>query len=90
MDSNGCDTGHIIGQKLIFDNSGNLLTNDNPDRICSFLMPNLTVLINGFFENVMKGRDPKEVMFNTTGCFDTGPICGGWGHVVVKINAEKT
>jgi len=88
MDSKGCHTGHIIGQKLIFDNSGNLLTKENPDRICTFLMPNLTVLINAFFENMMNGRDPNEVMFNTTGCFDTGPMCGGWGHVVVKMSAE--
>jgi hypothetical protein len=88
IDSKGCHTGHVIGQRLIFDNSGNLLTKENPDRICSFLMPNLTVLINAFFENMVNGRDPNEVMFNTTGCFDTGPICGGWGHVVVKMTAE--
>jgi len=36
----------------------------------------------------MNGRNPNEVMFNTTGCFDTGPICGGWGHVVVRMTAE--
>ena len=88
IDSRGCHAGHVIGQKLIFDNSGNLLTKENPDRICSFLMPNLTVLINAFFENMMNGRDPNEVMFNTTGCFDTGPLCGGWGHVVVRMRAE--
>jgi hypothetical protein len=89
IDSKGCHTGHVIGQRLIFDNSGNLLTKENPDRICSFLMPNLTVLINAFFENMMNGRDPNEVMFNTTGCFDTGPLCGGWGHVVVRMTAES-
>ena len=88
IESKGCHSGHIVGQKLIFDNSGNLLTNENPDRVCSFLMPNLTVLINAFFENLMNGRNPNEVMFNTSGCFDTGPSCGGWGHVVVKMNAE--
>ena len=49
-----------------------------PDRVCSFLMPNLTILINAFFENLMHGRDPDEVVFNTTGCFDIGPYCGGW------------
>ena len=27
-------------------------------------------------------------MFNTSGCFDIGPFCGGWGHVVDKMNAE--
>jgi hypothetical protein len=87
IDSKGCHSGHVLGQKLIFDNSGNLLTKENPDRVCAFLMPNLTVLINAFFENLMNGRDPNEVMFNTTGCFDTGPQCGGWGHVVVKMMA---
>jgi hypothetical protein len=87
IDSKGCQSGRIIGQKLVFDNSGNLLTKENPDRVCAFLMPNLTVLINAFFENMMNGRDPNEVIFNTTGCFDTGPQCGGWGHVVVKMTA---
>ena len=87
IDSKGCHSGHVIGQKLIFDNSGNLLTKENPDRVCAFLMPNLTILINAFFENMMNGRDPNEVMFNTTGCFDTGPLCGGWGHVVVRMTA---
>ncbi|MGB9628574.1 MAG: hypothetical protein ACPL6D_07925 [Thermodesulfobacteriota bacterium] len=88
IESKGCHSGHVVGQRLIFDNSGNLLTKENPDRVCCFLMPNLTVLINAFFENMMNGRDPNEVMFNTTGCYDTGPGCGGWGHVVVKMRAE--
>jgi hypothetical protein len=60
---------------------------DNPRA--SFLMPNLTLLINAFFENLMNGRNPNEVMFNTSGCFDTDPYCGGWGHVVAKMNAEE-
>jgi hypothetical protein len=89
IESKGCHSGHVVGQKLVFDNSGNLLTKENPDRVCSFLMPNLTVLINAFFENLMNGRDPNEVMFNTTGCFDTGPGCGGWGHIVVRMTAER-
>jgi len=88
IESKGCHSGHVVGQKLIFDSSGNLLTKENPDRVCSFLMPNLTVLINAFFENLMNGRDPNEVMFNTSGCFDTGPSCGGGGHDVGKMNAE--
>ena len=88
IESRGCHSGHVVGQKLIFDSSGNLVTKENPDRVCAFLMPNLTVLINAFFENLMNGRNPNEVMFNTTGCFDTGPSCGGWGHVVVRMSAE--
>jgi predicted transcriptional regulator of viral defense system len=37
----------------------------------------------------MNGRDPNEVMFSTTDCFDTGPYCGGRGHVVVKMTAVE-
>ena len=88
IESKGCHSKHLVGQKLIFDSSANLLTKESPDRVFSFLMPNLTVLINAFFENLMNGRNPNEVMFNTTGCSDTGPSCGGWGHIVVKMNAE--
>jgi len=36
----------------------------------------------------MSGRNPNEVMLNPSGCFDTGPSSGGWGHVAVKMNAE--
>jgi hypothetical protein len=87
--SNGCHSGHVVGQQIIFDSAGNLLTRESPKRICAFLMPNLTVLINAFFENLMNGRDPNEVMFNRTGCFDVGPLCGGWGHIQVEMHAEE-
>jgi len=86
--SKGCHSGHTVGQRIVFDSAGNLMTRESPKRVCAFLMPNLTVLINAFFENLMNGRDPNEVMFNRTGCFDVGPMCGGWGHVQVEMRAE--
>jgi len=89
VESEGCHSGHVKGQRLFFESAGNLLTREAPERVCAFLMPNLTVLINAFFENFMNGRDPNEVMFNRTGCFDVGHACGGWGHVTVEMRAEK-
>lgn len=88
VESKGCHSGHAKGQKLFFDSAGNLLTREAPERVCAFLMPNLTVMINAFFENLLNGRDPNEVMFNRTGCYDVGPACGGWGHVIVEMRAE--
>ena len=88
VESRGCHSGHTVGQRILFDSAGNLLTRESPERICAFLMPNLTVLINAFFENFMNGREPNEVMFHRTGCFDVGPMCGGWGHVIVEVKAE--
>ncbi len=89
VESKGCHSGHVVGQRLYFDSSGNLLTDQAPKRVCMFLTPNLAVLINAFFENLMNGRDPNEVMFNRTGCFDVGPMCGGWGHVTLEVRAEE-
>jgi hypothetical protein len=89
VESVGCHSGHVVGQRIYFDSSGNLLTDQAPKRVCMFLTPNLTVLINAFFENLMNGRDPNEVMFNRTGCFDVGPMCGGWGHVTFEVRAEE-
>ena len=89
VESKGCHSGHVKGQKLIFDSSGNLMTEHAPKRVCMFLTPNLTTMINAFFENLMNGRDPNEVIFNRTGCFDVGPACGGWGHVILEVRAEE-
>jgi hypothetical protein len=88
IESKGCHSGHVKGQKIIFDASGNLLSREAPERVCAFLMPNLVLIINAFFENLMNGRDPNEIMFNRTGCFDVGHACGGWGHVVLEVRAE--
>ncbi|MFZ0448840.1 MAG: hypothetical protein WAL98_06320 [Desulfatiglandaceae bacterium] len=90
IESRGCHSGHTPGQKLFFDSSGNLLTREAPERVCAFLLPNLLLLVNAFFENLMNGRDPNEVIFNRTGCFDVGPACGGWGRVVLEMKAVKT
>jgi hypothetical protein len=68
---------------------GNLLTWESPERICAFLLPNLLLVVNAFFENLMNGRNPNEVIFNRTGCFDVGPACGGWGDVVLEMRAVK-
>ena len=88
VESKGCHSGHVKGQKIFFDSAANLLTREAPERVCAFLMPHLAVMINAFFENIMNGRDPNEVMFNRTGCYDVGPACGGWGHVIVEMRAE--
>lgn len=57
--SKSCNSGHTVGQRIVFDSAGNIITRDSPHRICAFLMPNLTVLINAFFENMLNGDDPK-------------------------------
>lgn len=87
VDAKGCHSGYQRGDKFYFDSAGNLLTKYSPERVCSFIFPNLVALINVLFENLMNGRDPNEVIFNRTGCFDVGPNCGGWGHIILEVKA---
>ena len=87
VESRGCHSGYKRGDKFIFDSAGNLLTKHSPKKICAFMMPNLVVLLNAIFENLMNGRNPNEIIFNRTGCFDVGPTCGGWGHIVLEVKA---
>jgi len=87
VSSRSCHSGHVVGQRFYFDSAGNLLTKHAPPRVCAFIFPNLVPLINVFFENLMNGRDPNEVIFNRTGCFDVGVNCGGWGHIILEVNA---
>jgi hypothetical protein len=68
----------------------NHLTRDSPHLVCAFLLPNLVLVVNAFFENLLNGRDPNEMIFNRTGCFDMSPVCGGWGHVVMEMRAIKS
>jgi hypothetical protein len=45
------------GQRIVFDSAGNPLARASAKRVCALLMPNLTVLINAFFENLIKFYD---------------------------------
>lgn len=38
IESRGCHSKHVLGQKLFFDSSDNLLTRESPERVCAFLM----------------------------------------------------
>lgn len=38
----------------------------------------------------MSGRDPNEVVFNTTGYFGTNPFSDGWRHVVVRMTPRRS
>jgi len=89
VESKGCNSHHKVGDKFIFDGSGNLLTKKNPRRICIYALAQLPQFIFAINELVYAGVDPTEMRFKRTGCFDVGVDCGGFGHIVMEVRVEE-
>ncbi|MFC1669167.1 hypothetical protein ACFL20_02165 [Spirochaetota bacterium] len=89
IESNGCNSQHMVGDKFIFDGAGNLLTAKNPKRICIYALQAMLPVIFAGNELVYAGVNPNEIRFKRAGCFDVGVKCGGWGRIVVEFKAEQ-
>lgn len=89
VESKGCNSQHKVGDKLIFDGAGNLLTKLNPKKVCIYALSNLNAAIFAINEFVYAGIDPNEMLFRHVGCPDVGVRCGGWGHIVMEVRVEE-
>jgi len=89
VESKNCNSQHRVGDKFIFDGSGNLLTKKNPKRICIYALAELPKFIFAINELIYAGADPNKIRFRRTGCFDVGVACGGWGHITMEIKVEE-
>jgi uncharacterized repeat protein (TIGR04076 family) len=88
VESHGCNSQHAKGDRFVFDAFGNLDTRQCPDQVCLFLLAGAQNLVYAGMELLLAGADPNKMGFNRTGCVDVGLECGGWGRVVVEIQAE--
>jgi len=89
VESKNCNSQHKVGDRFIFDGSGNLLTSKNPKRICIYALAELPKFIFAINELIYAGANPNKIRFRRTGCFDVGVACGGWGHIIMEIKVEE-
>ncbi len=83
--SHGCNSKHLVGDKIVFDGAGNLLTSKCPKKVCAYALSAISPLIFTSNELIYAGIDPNEMRFKRTSCFDVGLECGGWGQVVFEL-----
>ena len=88
VESHGCNSQHMVGDRFVFDGVGNLLTRKCPQRICFSALHSLAAGIFTAGELVYAGVDPNSLRFNRVGCSDVGVRCGGWGHIVLEVRVE--
>jgi uncharacterized repeat protein (TIGR04076 family) len=88
VESHGCNSRHMVGDRFIFDGAGNLITKLNPHRICVHALSAFSPCVYVANELFYAGVDPNETRFKRVGCFDVGVRCGGWGHIVMELRVE--
>ena len=85
IESHGCNSRHLPGDKFYFDGAGNLLTKLCPKKICIYALSQIERLIFGAQELFYAEKDPNEMRIKRAGCFDIGLKCGGWGRIIFEL-----
>ena len=89
IESHNCNSMHKVGDRLVFDGAGNLITKLCPKRVCIYALSSAAKVIFASNELLYAGVDLNEIRFKRTGCFDVGVECGGWGHIVMELKVEE-
>lgn len=86
--SKGCNSHHKVGDKIVFDGAGNLISKLCPKRVCIHALAVLSGPIYVANELFYAGVDPNSMKLNRVSCFDVGVQCGGWGQIAMEIKVE--
>ncbi len=86
--SRHCNSGHVVGQRLVLDVDGNLITQLCPKRVCVYLVSQLTVPVALINERLSEGLEPNDFHFmRQVRCLDCGVERYGFGEVTLKVEA---
>jgi len=88
VESHGCNSRHLVGDKFYFDSVGNLLTDLCPKKVCGYSLNAAMMMVFTANEMLYAGVDPNQIRFKRAGCFDVGLECGGWGRIVLELKVE--
>ena len=81
-----CNSGHEVGQKLVLDMDGNLITKLCPKKVCVYLASQLIIPVALINERLSEGLEPGDFHFmRMVRCPDAGVECLGFGEVMLKV-----
>ena len=88
VESKNCNSGHKVGQTLILDVDGNLISKLCPKKMCVYLISQLTIPVALINERMSEGLEPNDFHFmRYVRCPDVGVECLGYGEVMLKVQA---
>lgn len=88
VESHGCHAGHRVGDRIVMDGNGQMLSDECPNKMCIFAVSALHAPVDEVFERFTAGTDPGRDQSTTVQCSDVGLENGGWGQVSMKVFVE--
>lgn len=84
VESHGCHARHRVGDRIVLDANGCLITEESPKRVCVYALAPLVTQIAAIYERLTAKLPPEGLLFDKAHCLDVGPECGGWGQILMK------
>lgn len=84
-----CSGCHNEGRPLYFNAMGMLIRHKCPSSICIHGLSQLSPIIYNYYDHLLQGKDPNNMVFNHATCTDIGLEAGGLGHNLFRVTYEK-
>ena len=88
IESHGCHAQHRVGDKIVMDGNGQMITKECPNKVCIFAASALHTPVSVIYERFMNHSDPNHEKSSVVQCSDIGIENGGWGKILMKVYAE--
>ena len=89
IESHGCHAEHKVGDRIILNPGGQLLTDQSPRKICLSALTPISHVLPAISERLISRSDPKFERYHIVQCTDVGLDKGGWGKILMKVYLEK-
>jgi uncharacterized repeat protein (TIGR04076 family) len=87
--SSHCTGCHNEGRPLYFNAMGLLIRHKCPPGVCPHAVSQLSPLIYNYYDHMLRGQDPNDMVFDHITCTDAGLEWGGMGDNLFRITYEK-
>lgn len=84
-----CSGCHNEGRPLYFNAMGMLIKHKCPPSICIHGLSQLSPIIYNYYDHLLQGKDPNDMVFDHVSCTDLGLDMGGLGHNLFRVTYEK-
>ncbi len=87
--SSHCSGCHNEGRPLYFNPMGMLIKHKCPPGVCIHGLSQLSPLIYDYYDHMLRGIDPNNMLFDHVTCTDAGLELGGLGDNLFRLRREK-
>jgi uncharacterized repeat protein (TIGR04076 family) len=84
-----CSGCHHEGRPFYFNAMGSLIRHKCPPGICIHGLSQLSPIIYNYYDHLLQGKNPNDMVFSQATCTDMGLEMGGLGSNIFSVTYEK-